>query len=98
MLSGHDCGEFLDGLNVLDFVSSCFWYSTPKYLEEVCCHCNGEVMLQGNWDLAVGWVQALGVRETEVVHCRNVELEALVVVGGRSDIETIGCMWCPGCL
>jgi hypothetical protein len=54
-------------------------------------------MLQGNWDLVVSWVQAPGVRETEVACCRNVELEALVVVGGGSNIETIGCMWCPGC-
>ncbi len=93
-LPGHDCGEFLDGLDVLDFVSSQFWYSTPKYLEETCCRCNGEVMLQGNWDLAVGW----GVGEAEAVRCRNVELEALVVVGGGSDVETIGCMWRPGYL
>jgi hypothetical protein len=29
---------------------------------------------------------------------RNVELEALVVVGGRSNIEATDCMWCPGSL
>jgi hypothetical protein len=49
-------------------------------------------MLQGNWDLAVGWVQAPGVGEAEALHCRNVESEASVVVRGGSDIETIGCM------
>ena len=53
-------------------------------------------MLQGNWDLAVGWVQVPGVGEAEVVHCRNVETEASVVVGGGSNVEPIGCMWCPG--
>jgi hypothetical protein len=74
-----------------------FWYSTPKYLEEVCCPCNGEVMLQGNWDLAVGWVQAPDVEEVEVACCRNVESEAPVVVGGRSYIDTIICIWHPGC-
>jgi hypothetical protein len=62
------------------------------------CHCNGEVMLQGNWDLAVGWVQGPGVREAEAAHCRNVKSEALVVVVGGSDVEAIGCMWCPGIL
>jgi hypothetical protein len=31
--------------------------------------------------------------EVEAARCRNVELEALVVVGGRSNVETIGCMW-----
>ncbi len=56
-------------------------------------------MLQSNWDLAVGWVQAPGVGEAEVVHGRNVESEALVVlVGGGCDIETVGCMCHPGCL
>jgi hypothetical protein len=30
-------------------------------------------MLQDNWDLAVGWVQAPGVKEVEVPRCRNVE-------------------------
>jgi hypothetical protein len=53
-------------------------------------------MLQGNWDLAVGWVQALGVGEAEAARCRNVETEALVVVRGGSDVEPIGCMWRPG--
>ncbi len=48
-------------------------------------------MLQGNWDLAVGWVQAPGVREAEVVHCRNVKSEALVVVRGRSGVEAVAC-------
>ncbi len=76
-------------------LSAGFWHNTPKYLDKVCCHCNGEVMLQGNWDLAVGWVQAPGVGEVEAAHCRNVESEALVVVGGGSDVETIGCMWRP---
>jgi hypothetical protein len=80
---------------VLDFFSGRFWYSTPKYFEEVCCCFNGEVMLQGNWDLAVGWVQAPGVGEAEAVRCRNVETEASVVVGGGSSVEPIGCMWCP---
>jgi hypothetical protein len=97
-LPGHDRAEFLDGSDVLDFVGRQFWYSTPKYLEEVCCCCNGEVLLQGNWNLAVGWVHTPGVGEAEVVHCRNVESEALVVVGGRSDLETISCMWHLGCL
>jgi hypothetical protein len=82
----------------LIFFSGGCWYSTPKYLEGVCCHCNGEVMLQSNWDLAVGWVQVPDVGEAEAVHCRNVESEALVkVVGGGSDIEDVGCMWFPGC-
>jgi hypothetical protein len=53
-------------------------------------------MLQSNCKLAVGWVQAPGVGEAEVVHCRNVELEALVVVGGGSCVEAIGCMWPQG--
>jgi hypothetical protein len=44
-------------------------------------------MLQGNWDLAVGWVQAPGVGEAEAARCRNVELEASVVVGGRSPTK-----------
>jgi hypothetical protein len=97
LLPGHDHGEFLDGSDVLDFVSGQFWYSTPKYLEEVCCCCSGEIMLQSKWDLAVIWVQAPGVREVEAALCRNVESEALVVVGGGSDVEPIGCMWGPGC-
>jgi hypothetical protein len=74
------------------------WYSSPKYLEEVCCRYNREVILQGNWDLAVGWVQTPGVGEAEVARCRNVESKALVVVGGGSDVEAIGCMWRPGSL
>ncbi len=44
----------------------------------------------------MGWIQAPGVGEAEAAHCQNVELEASVVVGGRSDVEAIGCMWCPG--
>jgi hypothetical protein len=48
--------------------------------------------------MAVGWVQVPGVREAEAANCRNVESEASVVVGGGSDVETIGCMWCPGSL
>jgi hypothetical protein len=44
----------------------------------------------------VGWVQAPGVDEVDAAHCRNVELEALVVVLGGSNIEAIGCMWHPG--
>jgi hypothetical protein len=44
-------------------------------------------MLQGNWDLVVGWVQAQGVREAEAAHCRNVESEASVVVGGGSKVQ-----------
>ncbi len=95
LLSGHDCGEFLDCSYVLDFVGRKFWYITPKYLDEVCCRCNGEVMLQNNWDLAVGWVQAPGVREAEAARCRNVKLEVSVVVGGGSNVEAIGCMWRP---
>jgi hypothetical protein len=91
-LTSHDCGEILYGLYVLDFVGGQFRYSTPKYLEEVCCHCNGEVMLQGSWDLAVGLEQASGVGEAEAASCRNVESEALVVVGGGSGVETMGCM------
>jgi hypothetical protein len=55
-------------------------------------------MLRGNWDLAVGWVQAPGVGEAEAVHCRNVESKALVVVNGGSDVEAIVCMWRPGSL
>jgi hypothetical protein len=98
VLPSHDCGEFLDGLHVLDFVSGCFWYIAPKYLEEACCRCNGEVMLQGNWDLAVGWVQVPGVGEAEAACCGNVELEASVVVGGGSEVEAIGYMWHPGSL
>jgi hypothetical protein len=43
----------------------------------------------------VGRVQAPGVGEAEAAHCRNVESEASVVVGGRFDLETIGCMWRP---
>jgi hypothetical protein len=49
-------------------------------------------MLQGNWNLAVGWVQAPGVGEVEVAYCRNVESEALVVVRGGSGVEAISCM------
>jgi hypothetical protein len=49
-------------------------------------------MLQSNWDLAVGWVQLPGVGEVEAACCKNVESEALVVVGGGSSIEAIGCM------
>ncbi len=56
----------------LIFFSGQCWRSTPKYLEEVYRHCNGEVMLQSNWDLAVGWVQAPGVGEAETAHCWNV--------------------------
>jgi hypothetical protein len=55
-------------------------------------------MLQGNQDLVVGWVQAPGDGEPEVARCRNVESEALVVVGGGSYVEAIGCMWGPGSL
>jgi hypothetical protein len=56
-------------------------------------------MLQSNWDVAVGWVQVPGVGEVERVRCCcNVESEALVVVGGGSYVEAIGCMWRPGCL
>jgi hypothetical protein len=53
-------------------------------------------MLQSNWDLAVGWVQVPGVGEAKTAHCWNVESEASVVVGGGSDVEAVGCMWCPG--
>ena len=53
-------------------------------------------MLQGNWDLAVRWVQAQGVGEVEAMHCRNVDTEASVVVRGGSNVELISCMWCPG--
>jgi hypothetical protein len=95
---GHDRGEFLDGSYVLDFVGRQFSYSTHKYLEEVCRRCNGEVMLRGNSDLAVGWIQAPGVGEVEAVRYRNVESEALVVVGGGSTVEAISCMWRPGSL
>jgi hypothetical protein len=98
LLSSHDRGESLDVSDVLDFVGGRSWYSILKYLEEVCCLCNREVMLQSNWDLAVGWVQAPGAREAEAGCCRNVELEASIVVRGGSNIEAIGCMWCPGCL
>jgi hypothetical protein len=91
-------GELLDGLDVIDFFSGQRWYSTPKYVEKVCHHCNGEVMLQSNWDLAVDWVQVPCVREAEAARCRNVELEASVVVGGVSKVETVGCMWRSGCL
>jgi hypothetical protein len=45
----------------LIFCSGLCWHITTNYLEEVCCHCNGEV-LQSNWYLAVGWVQAPHVR------------------------------------
>jgi hypothetical protein len=90
-------GEFLDGSDVLIFVSGQCWHITSNYLEEIYCRCNGEVMLQRNWDLAVSWVQAPGVGEAEMACCRNVESKALVVVGGGSDVETIGCMWHPGC-
>jgi hypothetical protein len=55
-------------------------------------------MLQGNWDLAVSWIQVPGVGEAEGAHCRNVEMEASVVVRGGSNVEPIGCMWCPGSL
>jgi hypothetical protein len=40
----------------------------------------------------VGWVQSPSVGEAEAVCCRNLEFEALVVGGGGSDVETIGCM------
>ncbi len=53
-------------------------------------------MLQGNWDLAVGWVQAPGVGEAEAVRCRNVGWDASVVVGGGSNVEAVGCTWRPG--
>jgi hypothetical protein len=46
----------------------------------------------------VGWVQAPGAVEAEAACCRNVELEALVVVGGRSKVEAICCMRHPGSL
>ncbi len=46
----------------------------------------------------MGWIQAPSVGEAEAAHCRNVELKALVVGGGGSDIETIGCMWRLGYL
>ncbi len=46
----------------------------------------------------MGWVQAPGVGEVEAARCRNVETEALVVVGGGSDVEPIGCMWFLGSL
>ncbi len=45
----------------------------------------------------MGWVQVPGVGEVEAACCRNVELEASVVVGGGSNVEAIGCMGCPGC-
>ncbi len=45
----------------------------------------------------MGWVQVPGVGEAEAVHGRNVEPEASVVVGVRSVVETVGCMWCQGC-
>ena len=43
----------------------------------------------------MGWVQTPGVGEAEAARYRNVETEALVVVGGGSDVEPIGCMWRP---
>jgi hypothetical protein len=46
-------------------------------------------MLQSNWDLAVGWVQAPGVGEAETARCWNVELETSVVVGGGPDVEAV---------
>jgi hypothetical protein len=53
-------------------------------------------MLQENWNLTVGWVQAPGVGEAEAAHCRNVGKEASVVVKGGSNVEPIGCIWRPG--
>jgi hypothetical protein len=54
-------------------------------------------MLQSNWDLAVGLVQAPCVGEVEAARYSNVESEASVVVRGGSDVEIISCMWRPGC-
>jgi hypothetical protein len=43
----------------------------------------------------VGWVQALQLGEAETLSCRNGELEALVVIGGGTYIEAIGCVGLP---
>ena len=63
--------------------------SAAAAMERSCCKATG------TWQWA-GYKP--GAREAEVAHSRNVESEASVVVEGGSNVETIGCMWCPGCL
>jgi hypothetical protein len=64
--------------------------SADAAMERSCCK------ETGTWQWAGYKLQAPGVREAEAAHCRNVEMEASVVVGGGSDVEPIGCnMWRP---
>ncbi len=46
----------------------------------------------------MGWIQVPRVGEPEALHGWDVESEALVVVGGWADVETIGCVGHPGCM
>jgi hypothetical protein len=51
-------------------------------------------MLQCNWNLAVGWVEAPRVGEAEALCCRNVELETSIMVGSRAYVVAICGMGC----
>ncbi len=46
---GHRATTLVDGASIVGGIAHLTavksWYSAPKYLEEVCCCCNGEVVL-----------------------------------------------------
>ncbi len=65
-------------------------YIVTKGFEEAGCHCNWEVLLQSNWDLAVGWMQVPRVGEAKTLCCRNVESEASIVVRGGTYVCVSG--------
>ena len=49
-------------------------------------------MLQSNGDLGVGRVHTPCIREAKALCDRDVEMEAPLVVRGRTYINTVGCM------
>ena len=66
-----------------------------ELLKEVGCHVECLVVLGGDGDMAVGWIEAPCVQETEPSHGQDMKMEALVVVQCRSNIVTVGGMRRP---
>jgi hypothetical protein len=52
-------------------------------------------MLQCNWNLAVGWVEAPRVGEVEALCGGNVESKSLIMVGSRAYVVVVRGMGCP---
>ena len=46
----------------------------------------------------MSWIQTLRVGEMEMSRGWDVESEALVVIGCRTQVVTIGCVGGPGCM